>query len=234
MDKKMKNFDRNIEQMMNEHEVAPPFGMWNRISAQLDAETIVAPAAANTPVPKRIIGGFIAGALLIGATLLTAYLVNNTTTKKAPVAAALTTTTVSETPAVNIAPAITEAIPVAMKETKRVARISKAKTIAKPAAEKLITAEEKTVAMNTLPANAEVLIPTVSAENSSAAEAYYFPAVDNLNDKKVEEKAVVAPVKKVVIKSDERERETVSNNIKFRPKKHRSFSYGRIIHKSKR
>lgn len=37
MEQEIKNFDRTIEESMNNFSAQPPFGMWNRISAELDA-----------------------------------------------------------------------------------------------------------------------------------------------------------------------------------------------------
>ena len=45
MEKDTKHFDRKIEQMMNEHTVAPPFGMWNRIATEVASEAL--PVAAT-------------------------------------------------------------------------------------------------------------------------------------------------------------------------------------------
>src|SRR4051812_37984037 len=78
MDQKIKDFDRRIEQMMNENAVAPPFGMWNRISADLDAEALPIATPPASAIPGRAMVGMFAGALILGATLVTAYLVNNT------------------------------------------------------------------------------------------------------------------------------------------------------------
>ena len=81
MDQKIKNFDRTIEQKLNEAEVAPPFGMWNRISGELDvAETLPTAAAAVAPiaaVSKRAAIRFIVAASLISSSLVTAYIVNS-------------------------------------------------------------------------------------------------------------------------------------------------------------
>ncbi len=82
MEQNTKNFDRKIEQMMNEHQVAPPFGTWTRISADLDAMPVAAAAAGAAPVvtsliPKRALAGIIAAALVIGTSVITGYVVNS-------------------------------------------------------------------------------------------------------------------------------------------------------------
>jgi hypothetical protein len=124
MDQKIKNFDRSIEQMMNEHQVAPPFGMWNRISSELEATPV--PVAAAAPVvtsliPKRSMAAIIAGVLIIGASVATGYMVHavlnnknqvqaNTTPVNAPVN--LTTVANNNTPAQAAEPVKHEVIPV--------------------------------------------------------------------------------------------------------------------------
>ena len=82
MEQNIKNFDRGIEQKMNEHEVAPPFGMWNRISSELDAMPIAAAAPiATSLIPKRAMMGIIATALVIGTAMITGYLVSSSLNK---------------------------------------------------------------------------------------------------------------------------------------------------------
>ncbi len=80
MDQNMKNFDRIIEQRMNEQQTPPPFGAWNRIAAELDAMPIAAaePAPVNNLIPKRAIASFIAGMLIMGSAIATGFWVNST------------------------------------------------------------------------------------------------------------------------------------------------------------
>lgn len=47
MEQEIKNFDRQIEKVMNESSVTPPFGAWNRIAAELDAMPVIAGEAAQ-------------------------------------------------------------------------------------------------------------------------------------------------------------------------------------------
>jgi len=235
MDQKLKNFDRNIEQMMNENAVTPPFGMWNRISAELEAEVAApAPASVNSPIPERTILGFIAGALLIGASLITAYLVDNSSTPvqqqastnativtPAPVTPAFVTPAKVETPAVIAA---TNAAPV-------IARSSKPKSIAKPVEEKVVAqAEPATSPVQSMFPNSEVMVPTQEvAENGLSNEPYFFPAIDmGSRESKPVQKTVAAPVTKAKteVKADDDEREDAPR-IKFRPQKHKTFKYGR-------
>ena len=100
MEHNTKNFDRGIEQMMNEHEVAPPFGAWNRISSELDAMPAIAAGAApvvTSLIPKRALTGIIAAALVIGATMVTGYFVNNSTHTTKALNAPLANTSVATT-----------------------------------------------------------------------------------------------------------------------------------------
>lgn len=240
MDQKMKNFDRSIEQMMNENAVTPPFGMWNRISAELEAEATPVPVSVNSPIPQRAILGFIAGAVLIGASLVTAYFVNDFN-KKENTALAFNTPVVQQTP--EITPVIAETPVIVFREVvKPVAHSSKPTSIAKPVEEKVVAPiETSATPAENISANTEVSVPTQPlAENKVVSEPYFFPAIDmNTGENKPQDK-VATPVTKVKTDSkntedDEREVSNDPPRIKFHPKKHRSFSYGRIIiHKKRR
>jgi len=227
MEQKLKNFDRHIEQLMNENAVSPPFGMWNRISAELDAQVVPVPASVNSPIPQRTIIGFIAGAVLIGASLITAYLVDNSS-KSETTTATINTTIV--TPAINT-PAKLETTPVviAKAETKPVVRSSKPKLIPKPVEEKMAPVAETTPAP-ALSQNAEVMVPTQDiAENHLNTEPYYFPAIDmGTRESKPAEK-IETPVSKskVLVKGDEEEEREDAPRVKFHPQKHRSWKFGR-------
>jgi hypothetical protein len=253
MDQKMKRFDSNIEQMMNESEVAPPFGMWNRISAQLDAEVAAVPPPASSPIPQRSVYGFIAGALLIGASLVTAYVLNDKASNEEPsgkTAAVVTTKTNKvNSSASTILPAVSKmeqpAILTASAEVKHDNKIatSTPKT-SKPAAlvvaateankNEIATANQQ----NKLPLHTDVAVPSnnVVAEGNTNNEPYYFPAVDNISVAPAKTETAVATTKVTKTeKTEEKERIFSASNdaprIKFRPKKHRSFSYGKIIRK---
>jgi len=234
MDQKMKNFDRSIEQMMNESAVTPPFGMWNRISAELGPEVTPVPVSVNSPIPQRTIAGFIAAAVLIGASLVTAYVVNDLSNKENK-AGKVTTVTTQQAPV--IAPVATEAPVVTAKlETKPVVHSSKPTSIAKPVEEKITPAETAAVPAEALRSNTEVSVPNQTiAENNVVNEPYFFPAIDIASQENKPTEKVVTPVTKAKVEtknSDDNDREVVSNDpprIKFHPKKHRSFSYGKII-----
>ncbi|HLP49581.1 MAG TPA: hypothetical protein VK154_01790 [Chitinophagales bacterium] len=235
MDQKMKNFDRGIEQMMNESAVAPPFGMWNRISAQLDAEVAVAAKPAASPVPQRSLTGMVIGALIIGASLVTAYVVNSTDNNNNRPSAITATAPVVVAPAIATpvtTPAISQQQPVLVSEVKPTAiRSSKPKTIAKPVEEKVTIAEETASVSATHYANdIDLLIPVMPVSaNTATNDTYFFPAVDSYTGEgnKTENKAIAKVVK--TEKAVEREVTTSSEpRIKFRPKKHNKHSYGKI------
>lgn len=102
-----KEFDRSIERMMNENAVAPPFGMWNRISADLDA---IAPTAAPVTaplIPRGVLYGFIAGASLAG-TLITGLLLFNQSGANKEVALLNTPKPTVVSNEITVAPPITE------------------------------------------------------------------------------------------------------------------------------
>ena len=224
MEKKMKDFDRNIEQLMNEHEVAPPFGMWNRIAAELETGVVSSPVSVNSPIPQRAVIGFIAGAIFIGASLVTAYVINSNSKMEAPI------TTVAHQTTNIIAPVIFKSESVVKQEIKLVARVSKPKTVAKAVEEPTVI--EESTANQVLVSSSEVSIPTQTiAENNAVNEPYYFPAVDNMSENKVAEKTV-APTKAIAKPTDDNDKESVSNNdppkIRFRPKKHGKFGYMKI------
>lgn len=254
MDQKMKRFDSNIEQMMNESEVAPPFGMWNRISAQLDAEVGAVPPPASSPIPQRSVYGFIAGALLIGASLVTAYVLNDKASNELPsgktAAVVATTETNKVNPSANtILPTVSKMEQPAMlastaevKHTNNIAtsttKTSKPAALAVAATEvnknEIATANEQ----NKLPLHTDVAVPStnVVADGNTNNEPYYFPAVDNISVAPAKTETAVATTKVTKTeKTEEKERIFSASNdaprIKFRPKKHRSFSYGKIIRK---
>lgn len=81
MSDEIKGFDRSIEQMMNEHSVSPPFGMWNRISAELDAQPMpLVGNNASAPSSSGMLTTYIAASLFIGASLLAVYFYNSGST----------------------------------------------------------------------------------------------------------------------------------------------------------
>jgi len=237
MDQKMKNFDRRIEQMMNENEVSPPFGMWNRIAAEIEVKATAIPPSVNSPLPQRRVYAFIAGALLISSSLLTAYLVNNISSEEK-------TATLDKVSGVEIyksKPVLSE-IPtiVFREETKNILRRNKSKSASALITENPIANPiQASVSTLIIPTHAEIMIPNQNiAESNNNSETYFFPAIDvNSSSSKPDDKPTASIVKSSKIDSktiDDNEREISSYEpprIKFRPKKHRTFSYGKIIHR---
>ncbi len=243
MEQNIKNFDRKIEQMMNEQEVQPPFGVWNRIAAELDATAVpvAGPAPVNSFLPKRVLLGFIVGALVIGASVFTGYMVSNTMNREHT----FNNQVVSQqkaadvTPVEAIAPAVTEntsAKLVAKAETAKVTNRTR-----KTAKHNLIHAVAKTEVMvsePSLPATAsqnDVVTPVLPGAKLEAGntETFYFPPVDMVVPDKSSKVSAQPNVKAATGNDDDddKKRVTSSNDqkIKFRPKKHPRFSYGRII-----
>lgn len=249
MEQNTKNFDRAIEHMMNEHEVTPPFGMWNRISSEL--ETM--PAAAGTPVaapliPKRALAGIIAAALVIGGTMITGYLVNNAghTGKPAVTPAVNSAITATVKPAVTKSNTTVQTVGV--KNSVHTLTASVAKVKAKPAiasspvqltiqaAKQVQPTINEQVAVSTaspviINNNTDVPTPIEPVTQSAQeTQTYYFPPID-----------VASPVKETsspAVTSKARTAELVPYNgddnqtwhpKKFHPKKKQKFVYGSII-----
>ncbi len=232
MDQKIKNFDRNIEQMMNENSVAPPFGMWNRISAELGSEALpIAAAAPASLMPKRAIVGFMAAAIILGVSL-TAYLITTNSTEEKPIAAQLTTPQVTIQEQVIAEPQhlVVKAAPSAMaaKKTDALRQI-----VAETKKHEIVTAQYQ-------PEITEVAVPNqLIAQNTLATDPYYFPPVDVVvqETNKVVEATVIearlTPPAEAEIKMVEKKiRPTSSSSsdkrIKFKKKRSGSFTYGRL------
>lgn len=234
MDEKIKNFDRSIEKMMNETAVTPPFGMWNRISAGLDAEVLPVAAAAPLAVaPKRPVVALVTGALILGGSLLMAYLISNKTLLQEEA-----TSEVPET----IVPYIEHAEPevVIINEVQPAvipAAVIKRTVVAKPVVTEVVK-EETPVVQNYAGNNYnEVAVPDQMQAQSTGtvADTYYFPPVDansaiaaNAESKakaidEEEDGQQEVTEKKTKVYSSSREK-------KLRPKKKRTggFTYGRI------
>ena len=149
---------------------------------------------------------------------------NNNSKLEAPV------TTVAHQTTNVIAPVISKSESVVKQEIKLVAHVSKPKTLAKAVEEPTVI--EESTANQTLVSSSEVSIPTQTvADNNTVNEPYYFPAVDN-NENKVAEKVTTTMAKSLTKNTVDNEKESVSNNeppkIRFRPKKHGKFGYMKI------
>lgn len=237
-DKMIQQFDRAIEQAMNNYTEAPPFGMWNRISAELGEP---APSAApNNAIPSWIntgsVVGFLSGALLIGGLVVGNLLYNNN-----PIAFSEYNKTVSAPLAVT--PSIKE------EEDKVVqAALSFAAPAVKLRAPKTITIEsteastaeqviDKTEATNYTAAATSEIVATEARERN-----FYFPPVDietgtapQIQPAQVE--AALPQMQHTTIyseaglKTEEKVKSASTSKdqrLKFRPKKKKSHSYGHI------
>lgn len=244
-DKSIKDFDRAIEQAMNEHAVAPPFGAWNRIAAELDAP-VAAPIAAGRAFPVAAVGGFVAGALFLGSVVAGVLIYNgnqldNITQPVAGTTNTPVTTTVSETTTAtpvatglnNVAEANEVAIAAVMPQVSKKAVAVKAAPVA--------AAENET---KVLANNNDVAVPQVRiAKNTNPVSTpYYFPPVDITMDEQPIQKNAVAEEMEAVEEetsskpagnTEVRKRSSSSSygnfrGIKFK-KKRSKFTYGRII-----
>lgn len=253
MEQDIKNFDRTIEQAMNEQQVAPPFGMWNRISADLDAMPMAtAPTVAPTSaLPKRAFVGFIAAALLIGVTAVTAYMVNSTKVNSAvatPTAVKANETTVPakviatpvEQPKAEVKPITAKVAPVLTASAKKnnvVAELPKNTDVPAGAVDNTAApAVEPSVVVN---ANQDVPTPVTKGNDEANSigenQTYYFPPVDNMSDSKT---SVDKSAKKntATAKTDDDDDDKKSKvfgsseqKVKFHPPKRKKFSYGKIV-----
>jgi hypothetical protein len=217
MDQKIKNFDRGIEQMMNEHEVAPPFGMWNRISAELEAMPLPVAAAApavTSLIPKRAIAGIIASALIIGASIATGYMVhsslnsnkNKVEANTKPISAPVTSTVVANNNSVQpvepVKHEVTPALPVLAKaKVNHIADNPVQSTLqaaqqvnpvaVQPAANTTgVAAYTNSLVVNN--SNTDVPTPIEPIAQNTEPQTYYFPPIDVNTPEKT--KASDAPV----------------------------------------
>lgn len=239
MNQEIKNFDRTIEHMMNESAVAPPFGMWNRISADLDsADAVAATSAASTPAPKRALAGMLIGVMVIGASLVTAYMVNtpdnNQLTVTSTVQQPTAVTTLPEQQSIAPVEKAIVAIPVAKdKPVAKRSQISLAKVETPADNKQTPEAQQIFVPINNTPNNdVEVLVPLVAVDqNKPKVDAYYFPAVDMYTGENKMKETKTAAVAKVARTEKTTETEVSASSaprIKFRPKKHGKYNYGKI------
>lgn len=234
MEQKIKNFDRKIEKMMNENSVAPPFGMWNRIASELEADAL--PIAAAAPValmPKRAVVGFIAGVAVIGLSLVTAYLVNNNNSvQRQQVAQTVAPVTVYVP--VTSSPEPSKVVLEKVKEVTAPNRKVEAKIVVPSIADKMEIATES----NPYPNMNDVSVPnqSIASNSEGVAGAYYFPPVDiNSSEKPAADEIATVTVSQLAkqeadINSFERKNKigSSSNDKRVKIKKHRrgDFSYG--------
>lgn len=235
MEKDIKNFDRSIEQMMNENSVAPPFGMWNRISSELETEAL--PNAAAAPlafIPKRAVVGFIAGVAVIGLSLITAYVVNNATkqietTKRIASITEITPSVAKATPST--------AMNVVLEKASHI-QVAKIKTVVSKTTQPEVRAANETSNTNRFGNNTDVPIPDQSIASNETTGNYYFPPVDNVNSLTTETTDEIAVVTANQLAKQEDKlgdkkgkiSTTTSSEKRIKLKKHRrnGFTYGSL------
>jgi hypothetical protein len=247
MEQNTKNFDRNIEQMMNEHQVAPPFGAWNRISAELDALP-TAVAAGSAPVvtrliPKRALAGIIAVALVIGSSAITGYLINASHNDEH--SGNVVKTSVATTSKTNTQPVAVQTEPVKSLVSPAQIALTKVKVkhlvATNPVQQTIVAAQQvqpvinQPVAVTPTPIinNENTDVPTPLEPVSAKAEdtqTYYFPAIDVTTPEKI-----VTPAKtSIAAKAHTGDAVAANNNDdapvrkRFHPGRKHNFNYGNI------
>ena len=253
MEQNIKNFDRGVEQMMNEHEVAPPFGMWNRISAELEAMPVAATApVATSLIPKRAMMGIIAAALILGTTAITGYLVssslngNKNTTVASPVSTQIAAPTQSNVPAtvqpaivaesVNAAPATHHT---ANKKAKQITASNPVESTIQAAQQVTPTVSQPVAEGNSIiVSNANTDVPTpiepVAQNVNEETQTYYFPPIDvatTETSKPANESPIAAKnhTKSTTVASNDNDGPS-DHKVKFRMhNKKRGWAYGSII-----
>jgi|GEM_PF-1825912 len=260
-EKSIKDFDRAIEQAMNEYSVAPAFGMWNRISAELgNVEEVAVAPKPSTALPKGLVAGFIAGALVIGTTItgLLVYngnnlpVVNNTTTVQQPL-------NNSRNQSNNENAIVPVAVENAAKEKNavvvadepatphvKIMVVTAVNTVsAKPAKQVKTTVaniDTNPMGYNGISNNNDVAVPQmVVGSKAASADTYYFPPVDiNIPGEKIDAASTA--------NNDNDDEEEVKNNdskkvisrssssperIKFKKKRRTHYTYPTIVRRKR-
>lgn len=232
-DKAIKDFDRHIEGMMNEHSVAPPFGAWNRIAAELDATTVAAPVATpRAPLFNTgTILGFVSGALMIG-TMVTGWFVYNNYNSNLQTDKGLTTgikveqiTNTTNGKAVN--GSMDETPVVSTVEEPQSLSLAKVSTKAKDSSFK------KSMVKVAAPEVEASTVKLATDKEKEAGEAYYFPPVDiDMPESKTAANNAVTVVKeeqKIELpKIEVKKSSGSSERVKFKKRKPAKWNYGRL------
>lgn len=231
MEQNMNNqFDKAIEQAMNSYTEAPPFGMWNRISAELGeaAPAATSPAAVSSIFTKGSIYGFISGALFISGLVTASFLFNNSKSLEAVNSGVEKVVSPAEA-VTNALPSkievATAELPVASVVKGGTSRKTKSMTF-KPAKESVLELPlaEPTISAVLIQepvASEEIEILAEESSASESNEAAISSAISLLNhstiysDTRTEEKSGKVSV-------------TKEQKLKFRPHKRPSHSYPRI------
>lgn len=236
MEKEIKNFDRRIEQIMNENSVAPPFGMWNRISSELESEALpIAAAAPLAFIPKRSMVGFIAGVAVIGLSLVTAYVVSNNSTKQLEITKPIVSITETTPSVAKVVPSTTANV---VLEKANHIQVAKANAIVSRTTQQESAVATETSNENRFGNNKDVSVPNQAIATNQTTGNYYFPPVDIVNTPATEiteEIAVVsanqlAKQEEKLIDKKGKISATSSTEKRIKLKKHRrgGFTYGSL------
>ncbi len=236
MEKEIKDFDRRIEQLMNENSITPPFGMWNRISSELESEALpIAVAAPLALIPKRAMFGFIAGVAVIGLSLVTAYFVSNNSTKQIEISKPVTS--INE-----ITPTVMRVVPltttdVVLEKANHI-QVAKIKTIAYKMTSQEARATDETLNNTSFGNNMDVPVPNQAVASNLTTGNYYFPPVDIVNTPVAETNGEIAVVTANQLAKQEEKlgdkkgkiSATSANEKRIKLKKHRrsGFTYGSL------
>jgi hypothetical protein len=222
---------------MNENAVAPPYGMWNRISSELGSEALPVVAAPASAIPGRAMVGFFAGALILGATFVTAYLVNrtNVVTQQIQKEAPSKAIPAKEIPASGIAVVEKSAEPAVAMQNQKPVPVSISNTAAVSQIVVAQQVEEKAPVVESYAISSDVSVPDFTREQSTAASAepYYFPPVD-INELQVKGQLTAEGKTEKPDEEDKLEERKIRTSssgekrLKFKKKRSSSFSYGRL------
>lgn len=185
MEQEIKNFDRAIEESMNNYSAQPPFGVWNRISAELDAAegiavATTAPAAAThiQRAPWKFIAAAVFTGVIATGAFVYAYFGNDNNTTVAD------NKTENSIPAVVNTPAPVINAPVAtVEEIKAQPEITATKKVNKFKAQKTIVAPTPAAIVESVaPAteNKQQAIVTPQPEENGNSQLYLDNTVPNI------------------------------------------------------
>ncbi len=236
MEKEIKNFDRRIEQIMNENSVAPPFGMWNRISSELESEALpIAAAAPLALTPKRAMVGFIAGVAVIGLSFVTAYLVSNNSIQQVETTKPIATITESTPSVAKTVPSTTTNV---VLEKANHIQIAKVNTVASRTTLKETGVAKEISNDSRFGNNTDVSVPNQAIASTQTTGNYYFPPVDIVNSPATETTEEIAIVSANQLAKQEDKlvdkkgkiSATSSSEKRIKLKKHRrsGFTYGSL------
>jgi hypothetical protein len=231
MEQKIKNFDRHIEKMMNESSVAPPFGAWNRIAAELDAMPIVAGEAAEvvaTTAPSSSWRFFaIAGVVVLtGLTTVGMFYKSGNVETKAAVAA-------TATPTANVLNVENKVEVVELKQITSTSETTRKKANAAKFTQNEVASIDPLQVKETEVVNVSPIVASLDENGSHATEtdsevySLVFPAIDR------DETKIQFSSNSIKDQDDEDDNRAKvksgsSYKMKFKKPKRQRFSYGHL------